>query len=82
MASFASSATTCGARKHAWTNKSYLLRTNHDINEINFLISGDFNGLVISEMLYWYGGQKQITSVPTRIFELLTSGPGSLDQNG
>ena len=28
MASFASSATTCGARKHAWTNFQYKLRVS------------------------------------------------------
>ena len=35
-------------------------------NEVNFLIGGDFNRLDITEILEWYGGLKQVISLPTR----------------
>ena len=33
MASFASSATTCGARKHAWTNTQNMVETKFQLQE-------------------------------------------------
>ena len=41
------------------------LRAKYD-NDINFLISGDFNRLPIDEILDSYGGLKQTISVPNR----------------
>ena len=43
----------------------HTLRAKYN-NEVNFLISGDFNRLDISDILDCYGAIKQICSVPTR----------------
>ena len=43
----------------------HILRAKYD-NDINFIIGGDFNHLDINDILYAYGGLKQIVSVPNR----------------
>ena len=52
MASFASSATTCGARKHAWTNNIYSF--NMVWNRVIFIFTKHVSGtkpLINSDML-------------------------------
>ena len=43
----------------------HLLRAKYD-NDVNFIISGDFNHLDVNDILDCYGGLKQIISVPNR----------------
>ena len=43
----------------------HLLRAKYD-NDINYIISGDFNRTPISDILDSYGALKSILSVPTR----------------
>ena len=43
----------------------HLLRSKYD-NDVQFLISGDFNRLDINDILDSYGGLKQVVSIPNR----------------
>ena len=65
MASFASSATTCGARKHAWTNS---------INKDHYFVSISLTkkGCTISKSLLWKASIF-LNIITNRISELLLS---------